>query len=292
MTLTEYFGKMGVCHDMLRVGIMYLTKHNLSFFTLKYLMLFIVVVLLSGCNQASAFHQPNQFLTLTSHQIDGAPPGKPPTHFEQVKPVKEPLSRYGNPLSYKVQGKRYAVMKSASGYKAKGIASWYGTKFHKKRTSSGERYNMYSMTAAHKTLPLPTYLRVKNLKNGRETIVKVNDRGPFRSNRILDLSYAAATKLGILSSGLAPVEIEAITPDTKKSTTHYYVQAGAFTSKTLAHGLEKKIKKLSKSPVLIEKYKQHFVVKIGPFQDKNKTESIKKQLIANDIKGTFTTLQS
>ena len=128
-------------------------------------------------------------------------------------PKKEPRSKSGNPGSYVVFGKRYYVMKSARGYKERGIASWYGSKFHGKRTSSGEPYDMHGMTAAHKTLPLPTYVKVTNLKNGRQVIVKVNDRGPFHENRIIDLSHTAAIKLGIKGTGTGLVEVEAIDPD-------------------------------------------------------------------------------
>lgn len=127
-------------------------------------------------------------------------------------PHPEPRSKYGNPSSYVVAGHRYHVMRSAQGYRARGIASWYGRKFHGRRTSSGERYDMYAMTAAHKELPLPTYCRVTNLNNGRSVIVRVNDRGPFHENRIIDLSYAAARKLGMVGHGTAPVEVEAIDP--------------------------------------------------------------------------------
>ena len=103
-------------------------------------------------------------------------------------------------------------MNSSKGYTERGIASWYGTKFHGRRTSSGERYDMYAMTAAHKSLPLPTYVRVRNLKNQQSIIVKVNDRGPFHENRVIDLSYAAAHKLGITRAGTGFVEVTAIDP--------------------------------------------------------------------------------
>ncbi len=116
-----------------------------------------------------------------------------------------------NSASYHVKGKSYHVLKKASHYEEKGVASWYGRKFHKKRTSSGERYNMYRLTAAHKTLPLSTYVLVTNLKNGRHVIVKVNDRGPFVYNRLIDLSYAAAKKLGMVGSGTAPVTVKVVT---------------------------------------------------------------------------------
>ena len=127
-------------------------------------------------------------------------------------PKVESKSKYGNPKSYVVFGKRYYVKDSAKGYVEQGIASWYGTKFHGRRTSSGETYDMYAMTAAHKTLPLPTYARVTNLENGRSVMVKVNDRGPFHQNRIIDLSYSAATRLGIVKTGTGRVEVEAIDP--------------------------------------------------------------------------------
>ncbi len=127
-------------------------------------------------------------------------------------PKVEPRARYGNPADYEVLGEHYFVLHSAAGYRERGRASWYGTKFHGKRTSSGEPYDMFGMTAAHKTLPLPTYVRVTNLGNGKTVVVKVNDRGPFHQGRIIDLSYAAATKLDILAGGSAEVEVEAIDP--------------------------------------------------------------------------------
>jgi len=127
-------------------------------------------------------------------------------------PTPEPPSPMGNPRKYKVFGVEYQVMATAKGYKERGLASWYGAKFHGARTSSGEKYDMYSMSAAHKTLPLPTYCRVTNLDNGKTVIVRVNDRGPFKHNRVMDLSYAAAVKLDIVRSGTGKVEVEAIDP--------------------------------------------------------------------------------
>lgn len=127
-------------------------------------------------------------------------------------PAPEPRARYGNPKEYEVAGERYFVLASAAGYKERGRASWYGTKFHGKKTSSGEPYDMFAMTAAHKTLPLPTFVRVTNLDNGKSVVVRVNDRGPFHQGRIVDLSYAAAVKLDVLQHGSIPVEVEAIDP--------------------------------------------------------------------------------
>ncbi len=132
------------------------------------------------------------------------------SRIQDAVPVPVERSRYGNPESYVVHNKRYHVLDSSQGFAQKGIASWYGTKFHGRRTSSGEPYNMLAMTAAHKTLPLPTYVEVTNLDNKRKIIVKVNDRGPFKSGRIIDLSYVAAKKLGIAEKGTGRVSIRTI----------------------------------------------------------------------------------
>jgi peptidoglycan lytic transglycosylase len=142
---------------------------------------------------------------------NGSPSGYFNAHsISDAVPKAEPRGKYGNPTSYRVGRQRYYVMKDASGYNKKGYASWYGSQFHGRRTSSRERYDMYSMTAASTTLPIPTYVRVTNLENGRSVIVKVNDRGPFHSKRIIDLSYAAAKKLGYAHKGTAYVHVTAI----------------------------------------------------------------------------------
>jgi rare lipoprotein A len=128
-------------------------------------------------------------------------------------PRPEARSRYGNGPVYEVFGERYTVMPSGSGYSERGVASWYGQKFHGRLTSNREPYNMYAMTAAHKTLPLPTYVHVRNLRNNKSIVVRVNDRGPFVHNRIIDLSYAGALKLDMIGSGTSLVEVTAITFD-------------------------------------------------------------------------------
>lgn len=165
-------------------------------------------------------------------------PPLPPdlTHIPNAVPRFEPRAAHGNPLFYKVDGKRYYVLGTAEGYEATGVASWYGPTFNGLRTADGERYDMYAMTAAHKTLPLPCYVRVTNLSNGRSVVVKVNDRGPFVANRLIDLSYVAAAKLDMLATGTALVEVRAITPGNPVELTRVaesppptlYVQVGAF----------------------------------------------------------------
>lgn len=127
-------------------------------------------------------------------------------------PVPEPLSRYGNRSSYSVLGQSYQVLSSSRGYVERGISSWYGNKFHGYMTSSFEPYDMYKFTAAHKSLPLPSWARVTNLENGRSVVVRVNDRGPFHDNRLIDLSYAAAVKIGVWPKGTGLVEVRALQP--------------------------------------------------------------------------------
>jgi rare lipoprotein A len=129
-------------------------------------------------------------------------------------PRAEPRSAHGNPPFYEVDGRRYTVLASASGYVERGVASWYGPDFHGHNTSSGEGYDMYGMTAAHKTLPLPCYARITNLANGRSVIVRINDRGPFVANRIVDLSYTAAQRLDVVRAGTAFVELRVVGPET------------------------------------------------------------------------------
>lgn len=146
---------------------------------------------------------------------DGPPSRTDPAPRQDTRlPGPEPRSRYGNPEFYEVAGQRYFVMNSASGYRERGVASWYGSKFHGKRTSSGEPYDMYAISAAHKSLPLPTWVRVTHLGNGRSLVLRVNDRGPFVDDRIIDLSYAAARELDMIGAGTALVEVEALSFDT------------------------------------------------------------------------------
>ena len=161
----------------------------------------------------------------TTHRLPPPAPAPvpvppPPADLARIPdavPRAEPRSLHGNPPFYDALGRRYFVLPSADGYDERGVASWYGPTFHGGNTSSGEPYNMYGMTAAHKTLPLPTYARVTNLANGRSVVVRINDRGPFVANRIIDLSYTAATKLDMLRDGTAMVEVRALSPGTREA---------------------------------------------------------------------------
>ena len=213
--------------------------------------------------------------------------GGPDRHVDlsripDATPKKEPLSRYGNMDSYVVLGKRYHVMSSADGFVERGIASWYGNKFHGRPTSSQEPYDMFRMTAAHKSLPLPTYVEVRNLENGRKVIVKVNDRGPFHQNRIIDLSYVAAAKLGITAKGTGLVEIRAINPDKPRQMVaqasnsqpvtgvkpNLYIQAGAFQNKDNALRMKSKLQSSLDNPIRIKAINNagsvFYRVQVGP----------------------------
>ena len=232
---------------------------------------------------------------------DGGPrPGSVSTAgIADAVPKSEPRSKYGNPESYVVNGVRYYVLQDATGYVEKGIASWYGEQFHGRRTSSGETYDMYAMTAAHKTLPLPTFVQVTNLKNGKRVVLRVNDRGPFHGNRIIDLSYTAAAKLDILASGTGLVELRVRAadsdvarpvatpvPDATGSDT-FYIQIGAFSSRANAEKLRDRLGApgeflVSISEALVDG-RILYRVRIGPIDDIEISDTIVASLMSMGI---------
>jgi rare lipoprotein A len=169
-----------------------------------------------------------------------ATPAPPPAQVPAV-PRDEPRAKYGNPPFYEVDGRRYVVLASAAGYVEEGIASWYGPDFHGGRTATGETYDMHGMTGAHPTLPLPTWVRVTNLENGRSVVVRLNDRGPFARGRIIDLSRAAAEQLDMIRTGTARVEVRSLAAGGAAPAAAvpvaYYAQAGAFGSRENAEAL-------------------------------------------------------
>lgn len=223
-------------------------------------------------------------------------------HIGEPVPMVEPRTRAGNSSPYKVLGKTYHVTQQPEGYKVQGVASWYGRKFHGRRTANGEIYDMYAMTAAHKTLPIPSYVRVTNLANKRTVIVRINDRGPFHGDRIIDLSYTAAKKLGFENIGTAKVVVEYIDPHTWKNPAqpqsrqasnastgeppaptpshagghklpdNTWLQVGAFGKRDAAQSLKGKIANLTKYPVVVVEPKagtadKLFRVRVGPIKD-------------------------
>ena len=206
-------------------------------------------------------------------------------------------SATGNPESYVVNGKTYHVMKSAAGFEQTGIASWYGSKFHGRKTSSGEDYDMFAMTAAHKTLPIPVYVEVTNLDNGRKAIVRVNDRGPFHEGRIIDLSYAAATRLGVAKTGTARVHIRVLDANGKPSSKplvenppatggRVYVQVAAFATEENALQYLGRLQAEGFSDVRLHiesrKGRAVYRVRIGPLPGRYAAKKLLRQLEAHD----------
>lgn len=235
----------------------------------RLLLSLVLAVLLAACGSRGGYYQ------------DDGPPRRSqvdPDTVADAVPRREPLSRTGN-RPYQALGKTYYPMSVADGYRERGVASWYGRKFHGKRTSSGESYNMYAMTAAHRTLPLPSYVRVQNLRNGREVIVKVNDRGPFLHNRVIDLSYVAAHKLGIVATGTGLVEVSVVPPGGPTSAPRpttvaaspqsvdplLFVQFGAFALRNNAEAMRHRLRGLYAQPVRVTSDRDRlYRVRLGP----------------------------
>ncbi|MFL3645275.1 MAG: septal ring lytic transglycosylase RlpA family protein [Cellvibrionales bacterium] len=225
-------------------------------------------------------------------------------------PKMEPVTRAGNSNPYTVLGETYHLLPTARGYKRVGTASWYGSKFHGRKTANGEVYDMYAMTAAHRTLPIPAYARVTNLANQRVIVVRINDRGPFHASRIIDLSYAAALKLGFADHGTAEVEIEVITPTSprveapmpnvspvvaarlsipevraaeERSIDHLpsggvFLQIGAFAQRTSADRLQRAISAMTSLPIEIIQHRELFKVKMGPIKNSTRLKMLQKKI--------------
>jgi len=223
---------------------------------------------------------------------------RPPVDLDAVpdaQPRPEPLSRYGNPPFYVVEGRRYELLRDGRGYVERGIASWYGGDFHGRRTSSGETYDMYRMTAAHRVLPIPCYVEVLNLDNGRRAVLRVNDRGPFKDNRIIDLSYVAARKLGIWARGTGLVEVRVIDPArpghrpgpapatrvAALSPLPFFVQVGAFFDRANAERLGERVRQVAKD-VRVSPGESNglavYRVQIGPLTSVERSDGIVQAL--------------
>lgn len=221
---------------------------------------------------------------------DGA--GRPldPDEISVPEPRPEPRARYGNHSPYTVNGTTYHVRTSASGYRERGLASWYGRKFHGRTTSSGEPFDMYKVSAAHKTLPLPSWVKVKNLDNGRALTVRVNDRGPFAEGRIIDLSYAAAVKLGIVEAGTAPVEVTALDFGDQPArvaarpvSVPVTLQAGAFSQRGSADRIARRLRDAGIRPVDIQRTRQSgstlWRVRVGPLWEAAHAEALVRRIL-------------
>lgn len=208
----------------------------------------LLLIWLAGCQGPDS--------AISPEPPDGAPlRAVTAADVPDAEPWPEPILAAGNSSPYVVNGVEYRVLPSAAGYLAEGVASWYGTRFHGRRTSNGEIYDLYLPTAAHRSLPIPSYARVTNLANGRSMILRINDRGPFHDDRLIDLSYAAAVRLGFAEEGTAPVRVEALTlagtDDRRAALGYRYLQLGAFASAAAARELRDAAAGLVDVPVTI-----------------------------------------
>jgi len=251
-------------------------------------------VALTGC-AISARRAPQPPQRLPPPAAVPPPPGGVESIPDAV-PRLEPRSAHGNPPFYDVLGRRYFVLAAADGYLERGVASWYGPTFHGGNTSSGEPYDMYGMSAAHRTLPLPTYARVTNLRNGRSVVVRINDRGPFVANRLIDLSYTAAAKLDMIRDGTTLVEVRALTPGAPDELTRsaqspppsLYVQAGAFAD---AHNAQHLLERLHAAGLAsafilspLEGRSRLYRVRLGPVSGVAEFDSLAARLAALGIR--------
>jgi rare lipoprotein A len=204
-------------------------------------------------------------------------------------PAQEAASDKGNPEFYVTNDKRYIVLPSAEGYHEIGIASWYGTRFHSLKTSNGEPYDMLAMTAAHKTLPLPTYVKVTNLENGKSVVVRVNDRGPFKPGRIIDLSYTAAVKLGMTAKGTAKVEVEALapypTPLPPNNKYYYYLELATSKDPNQINSYLKRLNaKTEMTNLALKERKDWFLLQAGPYDRAIQADTQAKYLVSLGFK--------
>lgn len=252
-------------------------KQRFPISALLLIVVFLFFLVLGGCFKQTVHDGPPQ------RDVDIS-------KIKNAKPRYLPKSRYGNPKSYVVHGKRYHVLESAKNYDKRGIASWYGTKFHGRLTSTREPYDMFAMTAASPELPIPCFVRVTNLENGKEIIVKVNDRGPFAPNRIIDLSYAAARKLGYEKKGTAMVEVTTIDMASPKHKTikhleqheqpQLYLQIGAFSHLDNAEQLKLQLQEITEKPIRITQEKHHnlYRVQIGPLKGVGESDRVQAEV--------------
>jgi rare lipoprotein A len=218
------------------------------------------------------------------YKDDGPGDNVPPNLAEvpDAEPRSEPLHRYAN-RPYKVFGTEYVPLAKIQPFRQTGVASWYGKRFHGQKTSSGELYDMYAMTAAHPTLPIPSYARVTNLANGRSVVVRVNDRGPFHASRIIDLSYAAAYRLGYIQAGSARVQVEAIVPGADTQPAAVYLQVGAFNSRENAESLQSRMASEAtwlQEAVQVLMSGSLWRLHVGPYRSREEARSVAERIEA------------
>lgn len=237
----------------------------------------LLTLLLAGCSGSGRY----------SIAQDTAPK-KPISveHIEDAQPKYEPYSRGGN-RNYTVAGNDYQIIQDPNGFSQQGIASWYGKKFHGHLTSNGEVYDMYSMSAAHKTLPIPSYVKVTNRDNNKVAVVRVNDRGPFHPGRIIDLSYAAAYKLGVIATGTANVTIEHIQVQPDGNTQQFAIQVAASRHQARTTSLAKELSSKLSLNTFVEGSEGKFKLLLGPFDNYISTEKALEQIKSQGYPDAF-----
>jgi len=250
----------------------------------------LLTVLVYACSSPDSRSPSDEYQATRYTQDRDAAPLRhiEPDDVSDAIPRADPILAVGNRSPYTVNGVTYEILEQYSGYRAQGTASWYGSKFHGHKTSNGEIFDLYQASAAHKTLPIPSYARVTNLDNGRSVIVRVNDRGPFHSERLIDLSYAAAVRLGYMEQGTARVEVAVVDVagvDDRRDTEdgHYrYLQLGAFGSQDSARRLQGELQAFVQSPVFISEVEAAgqilYRVRIGPVADSDELALVQQQL--------------
>ena len=266
---------------------------------MKYFCLSLVIILLSACAQQGRYAQKHD-----------SPPSSVPKEvaLTDASPKYEPYAP-ANQRPYKIRGIHYTPMATGKGFSVQGNASWYGQKFHGHLTSNGETYDMYSMSAAHKTLPLPSFARITNLQNGKQVVVRINDRGPFHRNRLVDLSYAAAMKLGMLSSGLASVKLDVIHIDETGQLTVgdqapiesiekiaggnnemdkiLFIQVAALQDKQKIQHIANGLTSLYQIPHHTPEDKGLYRLQLGPINDEDEAKALLSELQQNGYSGAY-----
>ena len=274
----------------------------------------MVAITLAACSSAPSSSPKSNSGSRYSIAQDRAPSGQ--VRLGSIREViPEPVTRTqaGNRSPYSVLGKTYTVLPTEKGYSKTGIASWYGEKFHGHKTSNGEVFDMYQASAAHKSLPIPSFLRVTNLDNNRSLIVRVNDRGPFHGNRIIDLSYAAALKLGYADRGTARVQLDAIVVNEDGRAVAYsnsrvgspeqgargevsgrrYLQVGAFSELRSAQRVFDQLRQITRHPVFIRSVKNGsgnllYRVRVGPLRDTREIRELSQRVVAANLGSPYT----
>ncbi len=266
----------------------------------RYIVITLAIIFIAGCGSTPVQYDPPVQVQMPD---SGPPQPLAVAHIPDALPINEPRTKAGNKSPYTVLGKTYHVLSDIRGFKQEGYASWYGNKFHGRKTSNGEIYDMYGMTAAHKTLPIPSFVRVTNQSNNRSVIVRVNDRGPFHGDRIIDLTYTAARKLGFANKGTAKVALEIVQPKANATYQAYldagaaqeetnqavstplaprpknsggyeipqqtYLQLGAFSDQSRANGFKATMQRLSAYPVRVEPVPERSIYRVltGPLKN-------------------------